>query len=219
MSKFVLFQGDSITDASRNKELDRYMGHGYAVMAAGTLGVEHPGEYSFLNRGISGNRSVDLYARIKQDIINLKPDYLSILIGVNDVWHEYTRQNGVSADKYELIYSLLIEEIKRALPNIEIMILEPFVLQGEKTCNTDEHPHRWEHFASEVPLRAQAARRIAEKYGLVFVPLQEVFDKAEQTEPADGYWLADGVHPTAAGHELIKREWLKGFQKLIEQEN
>ena len=214
MSKFVLFQGDSITDAHRSKELDRYMGDGYAVMVAGALGAEYPGEYTFLNRGVSGNRSVDLYARIKQDIINLKPDYLSILIGVNDVWHEYTRQNGVSAEKFELVYSLIIEEIKQALPDIRIMILEPFVLQGEKTRTTEEFPGRWEHFSGEVPLRAQAAQRIAEKYGLVFVPLQEIFDAAERMEPSDGYWLADGVHPTAAGHELIKRQWLKGFQAL-----
>lgn len=216
MSKLVLFQGDSITDANRNREMERYMGHGYALMAAGVLGAEYPGEYTFLNRGVSGNRSVDLYARIKQDIINLKPDYLSILIGVNDVWHEYTRKNGVSADKYELICSLLIEEIKQALPDIKIMILEPFVLQGSKTSTTDEFPGRWEHFSTEVPLRAQAAKRIAEKYGLVFVPLQETFNHAQELECAEEYWLADGVHPTAAGHELIKRAWLKGFEKLCE---
>lgn len=214
MPKLVLFQGDSITDANRNKELDRYMGHGYATMVAGVLGAEYPGEYAFLNRGISGNRSVDIYARIKQDLINLKPDYLSILMGINDVWHEYTRQNGVAAEKYELIYSLLIQEIKQALPDIKIMILEPFVLQGEKTRTTEECPGRWEHFSAQTPLRAQAAKRIAEKYDLVFVPLQEAFDEAERMEPTDGYWLADGVHPTAAGHELIKRQWLKGFEQL-----
>ena len=100
--KLVLFQGDSITDCGRNREADHPMGSGYATMAAGEIMAEHPGEYRFLNRGISGNRSVDLYARIKQDLINLKPDYLSILIGVNDVWHEYTRQNGVDADKFEM---------------------------------------------------------------------------------------------------------------------
>lgn len=214
MSSLILFQGDSITDASRHREMDRYMGSGYANMAAGVLGAEHPGDYSFLNRGISGNRIVDLYARIKQDIINLKPDYLSILIGVNDVWHEYTRQNGVDAEKFELIYSLMIEEIKLALPDIKIIILEPFVLQGSKTCTSEEFPGRWEYFSKEVPLRARAAKRIAEKYGLVFVPLQETFDAAVRVESSEGYWLVDGVHPSAAGHELIKRQWLRGFAEL-----
>ena len=214
MSKLVLFQGDSITDCNRNREIERYMGQGYALMVAGALGTAYPGEYAFTNRGISGNRIVDIYARIKQDLINLKPDYLSVLIGVNDVWHEYTRQNGVSAEKFELIYGLMIEEIKQALPNIKIMILEPFVLHGNKTSTTEECPGRWEYFSREVPLRAQAAKRVSEKFGLVFVPLQEIFDEAERIEPTEGYWLADGVHPTAAGHELIKRQWLKGFEKL-----
>ena len=214
MPKFVLFQGDSITDCARNRELERSMGNGYATMAAGVLGATYPGEYRFLNRGISGNRIVDLYARIKQDLINLKPDYLSILIGVNDVWHEYTRQDGVATEKFEMIYSMLVEEIKQALPDIQIMILEPFVLEGEKTRTTEECPGRWEHFSTEVPLRAQAAKRVAEKYDLVFVPLQEVFDDAQRREYSEGYWLADGVHPTAAGHELIKRQWLKGFEQL-----
>lgn len=218
MSKRILFQGDSITDCGRDKENHRHMGHGYATMAAGAVMEEMPGQYVCLNRGISGNRSVDIYARIKQDIINLKPDYLSILMGVNDVWHEYTRQNGVAAEKYEMIYDLLIREIREALPDIKIMILEPFVLQGEKTRTTEEAPGRWEHFSAEVPLRAQAAKRIAEKYGLVFVPLQAAFDAAERQESSDGYWLLDGVHPSAAGHELIKRHWLKGFAQLTAQE-
>ena len=214
MSKIVLFQGDSITDCGRNRETNNHMGHGYATMTAGALMADNPGAYKCLNRGISGNRIVDLYARIKFSFINLKPDYLSILIGVNDVWHEYTSQNGVSAEKFEFVYCLLIEELMQALPDLKIMILEPFVLQGEKTRNTEEHPHRWDHFAAEVPLRAQAAKRVADKYGLVFVPLQAAFDEAERQEPTDGYWLLDGVHPTAAGHELIKRQWLKGFEKL-----
>ena len=91
------------------------------------LGLDNPGEYEFINRGISGNRIVDVYARIKADIINLEPDVMSILIGINDVWHEVGHKNGVSAEKFFKIYSMLIEEIQEALPEIKIMILEPFV--------------------------------------------------------------------------------------------
>ena len=87
MSKLILFQGDSITDAGRNRENDAGTGTGYPTFVKGELGLSNPGEYEFINRGISGNRIVDLYARIKADIINLKPDYMSILIGVYDVWH------------------------------------------------------------------------------------------------------------------------------------
>ena len=214
MAQLVLFQGDSITDSSRHREFDEGRGHGYATMVTGALGASEPYKYNFINRAISGNRSVDLLARVKSDIINLKPDYMSILIGVNDVWHEISYQNGLSAEKYEKIYSMIIEEVKEALPNIKIMILEPFVVPGSGTSSIPEAPNRWEIFQSEVFLRAAAAKRIAEKYSLTFVPLQHVFDAAIQDAPDVAYWVKDGVHPTTFGHELIKREWLKAFEAL-----
>ena len=123
--KLILFQGDSITDAGRDFNYDPDMGYGYATMTAGKILVDYPGQFRFLNRGISGNRIVDLYARIKKDIINLAPDCLSILIGVNDVWHEIGERNGVSAEKFQMVYDLLIREIKEALPETKIIILEP----------------------------------------------------------------------------------------------
>lgn len=209
----ILFQGDSITDCGRDREKDTHNGRGYAHLVSAHLMGNHPYEYVCLNRGVSGNRVVDLYARIKKDMINLKPDYMSVLIGINDVWHEYTRQNGVDAEKFEMVYGLMIEELQRALPDLKIMILEPFVLPGIATVTDDEHPGRWEYFTSECSLRREAAKRIAEKYNLLFIPLQEMFNKANENAPAD-YWLADGVHPTPAGHELIKNEWLKAFDKI-----
>lgn len=220
MSKVILFFGDSITDARRSYVEDEalpmihYQGSGYATMVSAALGADAPYTYQCYNRGISGNRIVDLYARIKKDAINLKPDYMSILIGINGVWHEYSQKNGVSAEKFEMVYDLLIQELKQELPDLKIMIMEPFVLHGRSTCSSEICPGRWEHFSTEAPLRAAAAERIAEKHNLVFVPLQEMFDKAEATAPYEGYWLYDGVHPSAAGHELIKRAWLEGFEKL-----
>ena len=94
------------------------------------------------------------------------------------------------------------------------MLLEPFVLPGSATESTEEHPDRWEYFSTQVPLRAQAVRRLAEKYNLPFVPLQETFDRVNADCPVPGYWLRDGVHPTPAGHVLIKRAWLDAFAKL-----
>ena len=214
MEKVILFQGDSITDCGRSREADYAMGNGYATFVGGALAAKEPYAYRFYNRGISGNRVVDLYARMKMDMINLKPDYMSILIGINDVWHEYTRQNGVDADKFERVYDWLIRELKEALPELKIMILEPFVLPGSATENTEEYPDRWEFFRSETDLRRAAAKRIAEKHGLPFVELQELFDKVNADAPEMGYWLRDGVHPTYAGHELIKQEWLKAFEQL-----
>ncbi len=211
--KIILFQGDSITDCGRDREKQTHNGRGYPLLTQAHLTCTEPGAYKCINRGISGNRVVDLYARIKIDMINLKPDYMSILIGINDVWHEYTRQNGVDADKFEMVYGLMIEELKKALPDLKIMIMEPFVLHGSATNTDEEHPGRWEHFSSECVLRQAAAKRIAEKYGLVFVPLQAHFDRVSANTP-EGYWLVDGVHPTPAGHELIKQQWLKAFETM-----
>ena len=104
-------------------------------------------------------------------------------------------------------YSMLIEEVKAALPNIKIMILEPFALRG---TGNDAY---WDEFISEAKKRAEKAALIAKNYGLTFVPLQAGFDKLAESAPAD-YWLADGVHPTAKGHEFIKREWLRAYKSM-----
>ena len=206
----ILFQGDSITDCYRVKEgdaLDLRMGMGYAMLCQAELMCQEPNKYEVMNRGISGNRINDLYARIKKDIINLKPDVMSILIGVNDVWHEFGEQNGVDADKYFKIYSMLIEEVKEALPDIKIMILEPFCL---KERGNDAY---WDEFKVEVAKRGEMAKKVAEKFNLPFIPLQGKFDEAAKLAP-NAYWLVDGVHPTAAGHFLIKNEWIKAFKNL-----
>lgn len=204
----ILFQGDSITDFGRSRDNDQYVGSGYALLVKAALGYAYPGKYEFVNRGISGNRIVDLYARMKSDIINIKPDVVSILIGVNDVWHDFSdNPNGVSAEKYYKVYDMLISEIKEELPETKIMIMEPFALRASLTDAI------WEEFDVGVKERAVMARNVAEKYGVKFVPLREGFDRLAQTaEPS--YWLSDGVHPTAMGHEYIKNEWIKAFGTL-----
>lgn len=109
--------------------------------------------------------------------------------------------------RYEMYYNMLIEEVKEALPNIKIMILEPFVLKASAT------EKNWDRFRSDVEEKAAAAKRVAEKNNLLFVPLMEKFDEAAKQAPND-YWLEDGVHPTAMGHEIIKREWIEAFNLL-----
>lgn len=216
MAKVILFQGDSITDAGRDRNSSGVYttrGFGYATMVAGELGFECPEEYEFYNRGVSGNRVLDLYARIVNDTLNLKPDYLSILIGVNDVWHGIDWANGTGFERFYNVYSMFVKEIKAELPNIKIMILEPFVLEGAATANREDQPERFSIFKSGVLKMAELAKKVAEENNLKFVPLQEKFEKAaENTEQT--YWLGDGVHPTAMGHELIKREWLKAFGEI-----
>lgn len=196
MIKF-LFQGDSITDASRIRDDDKNFGFGYPNLFASQVMCNNPHKVEFINCGVSGDRIVDLYARMKVDIINLKPDYMTILIGVNDVWHELNDENGVDIEKFQKIYEMLIEEILKELPDIKIILLEPFILKG---AGTERY---YDVFRGEIERRAKVVKGIADKFGLAFVPLQDKFDKAS----ADGdteYWLCDGVHPSAAGHCLIK---------------
>ena len=207
--KTILFQGDSITDAGRNREHDGFMctGMGYPAYVSARLGLDNPGDFQFYNRGISGNRIVDVYARIKSDIINLKPDYMSILIGVNDVWHEFSHNNGVDTEKFVKIYSMLIEEVKEALPDIKIMIMEPFMLAGTATED------KAEAFRKEVEEKAAAAKKVAEKYSLPFMELQKDLDELAKKAPND-YWLADGVHPQITFHQYIADKWIKMFKDM-----
>lgn len=205
--KRVLFQGDSITSWFQNQERANVLGSNYVTMAAGELSLKYPQEYEFINRSVSGDRVTDILARVQKHIVALQPDYLSILVGINDVWHGFDWQNGVSAERYEIYYDLLISEIRESLPELQIMILEPFVLPGTVTKD------RWESFRGEVEKRAAAAKRIAEKNHLLFVPLQKKFDDALLAAPAE-YWLDDGVHPTPAGHQIIKNAWIEAFEQL-----
>ena len=211
----ILFQGDSITDVGRSREDNINIGRGYPHLLKATLNYSEPTKYEIYNKGISGNRIVDVYARIKCDIINLAPDFMSILIGVNDVWHELSYQNGVPTPKFEKIYGMLIEEIKEALPNIKILIMEPFALPASAT--TGELPDgrdKYTVFRADTESKAAAAKRVAEKYGLGFLPLQKLFDDAAaKTTPE--YWLKDGVHPSEAGHALIADEWKKAFDRMM----
>ena len=203
----ILFQGDSITDCGRSRDTDRYKGNGYAHFVTAELGFEHPGEYEIINRGVGGNRIVDLYARIKADLINLKPDILSLHIGINDVWHEVGGKNGVDAEKFEKIYDMFLSEVKAALPDVKIIILGAFVTKGSATQEA------WDYFEPETKKRAESAKRLAEKYGCVYVDMQSEFDKALERHP-EPYWTAEGVHPTEAGHELMKRAWMRAFSSL-----
>lgn len=203
----ILFQGDSITDAGRPRDHEG-LGTGYPVMIGGDLGAHHPGQYECFNRGVSGNRIVDVYARIKIDGWNLEPDVFSLLIGVNDVWHEFGNHNGVEPERFEKVYRMLIEDTKQVLPHVKFMLMEPFALPGRA------NESRWEEFSSNVCQLAEIVQRLAKEYQLSFVPLQEKLNAACKLCPPE-YWLGDGVHPTAAGHRLIADAWLDVFNREI----
>ncbi|MBR2929638.1 MAG: SGNH/GDSL hydrolase family protein [Clostridia bacterium] len=209
----ILFFGDSITDMGRNRtdntpsHIFAY-GSGYPMFVAGELYSKDPTRYEVINRGISGNKTVDLYARLKADVWNLEPDVLSILIGVNDLWHELDYGIGVEPARFEKVYSAIIEETQERLPGVKIVLMEPFILPGKVTA---ERLSRFE----EIYDYARVVKRLAEKYSLEFLPLQSVLNEAAAKHGAEHY-LYDGIHPMVAGAALIAREWTKLFYESIE---
>lgn len=204
--KTILFQGDSITDASRNRENPVNNGCGYVTMIAGSLGADKE-NYKVINKGIAGVGIASLVSTVPSDFLKLKPDYLSILIGVNDALYEAREREKrcVSVKKFEALYSLLIEEIKENLPNIKIILMSPFLYKGSATEDNFELLHQ------EVIKLEECVKALSEKYNLSFICLREEFEKSTVNNIT-----YDGVHPTAAGHEIIKRAWLKKFYEIKE---
>jgi lysophospholipase L1-like esterase len=207
--KTWLFQGDSITDGGRSYNLDwnHVYGQDYAYLIAGRLNYDHPeNDYKIFNRGISGNTVNDLAARWQKDTLDIKPDLLSILVGINDVYAVVIKGEKITADDFGQSYDTLLAKTIQALPNVKLVLCEPFILP---VGMVKKDPIPW---TTEVQKRQLIVKKLAAKYNAVYVPLQEAFDKAAQKAPAD-HWIWDGIHPMPAGHELIAREWLKKVEK------
>ena len=207
----ILFQGDSITDGNRgrNSDLNHVHGHGYQYIIAAELTADNLDKnVEFINRGISGNRIADLYGRWAEDCLNLKPTILSILVGVNDIIFNWEHKSGSDPERYEKIYRYLLEEVKKQNPDTLIVIMEPFFGEKkEKELNT--------FFKENIGGYAAAAKKIAEEYGAVFVPLQDMIDSyKEKTDIYNILW--DGIHPTTCGHELIARRWKECVKPALE---
>lgn len=214
----ILFYGDSITDMDRDRNAsgDDFrrgmgLGHGYVNFVAAELLSKNPNGYEFINRGISGNRSVDLYARIKADCWNHNPDVVSVLIGINDVYPQELENNGVELERFEKVYRMLIEDTKAKLPNVKMILCEPFLLP-ESTSEQDMVKWTCQPGVLEY---AATVKRLANEYGLPFVALQKTLEERAAGN-ADCY-VFDGIHPTPAGAKIIAEEWLKVFKDEIEK--
>lgn len=195
----ILFQGDSITDCGRNYEDASSLGVGYAMMIAASLGLAFPEKnLTFINRGINGNRAVDLQKRWDKDCLELKPTWVSIYIGINDTWRRIDSGEETTAAQFEAIYRDLIE---RTLNNLDarLVLVEPFVLpvpEDRKGWRLDLDP------------KIHVVRELAREYNALLVPLDGLFAAASvKADPA--YWAGDGVHPSPAGHALIADAWLR----------
>lgn len=202
----ILFQGDSITDAGRKREHagepnhQEALGNGYAWMAASAILLEHPdADLKIFNRGISGNKVPQLDARWDADGIDLKPNLLSILIGVNDIWHGLNGTYQGTPESYERDYLALIERTKKALPDARLVICEPFVLR----CGVVKD----EWFPTFDQYRA-TAQKVATTHGAIYVPFHAVFEEAAKIAPPE-HWAKDGIHPSPYGTALMAQTWLK----------
>ena len=201
----VLFQGDSITDARRDRRTQgqannpRAMGDGYPMLIGCELLRDHPTlGLRVFNRGISGNKVPDLQTRWQADCLDMKPSVLSILIGVNDIWHKLNgRYEGTVAD-YQREFTELLTETRQALPKTTIVVCEPFVLR----CGAVK-----ENWFPEFDERRAAAKEVATAAKTLWVPFQTMFDEAVAAGSQPQYWAADGVHPSMAGHSLMAKAW------------
>lgn len=198
----ILFQGDSITDAGRLYEDGDNLGLGYPNFAAAWLSALYPERnLTFINRGISGNRIYDLEERWTEDCIALKPDWVSIFIGINDTWRLFDSGVPSPAAQFEACYRRLLDRV-RSETGAAIILMDPFVLPW---------PADRLAWREDLDPRIEVVQRLAAEYGALHVPLDRIFAEAATRRPA-AFWAEDGVHPTQPGHALIAQNWIAAVQ-------
>lgn len=198
----VLFQGDSITDAGRVPQGPEGMGNGYALLTSAWISAAHPErKIQFINRGISGNRVIDLQGRWKVDCLDLKPAWVSILIGVNDTWRRYDSNDLTTADSFEGGYRDILNQVRDQL-KAKIILMEPFLLHiSDKIKEMRE----------DLDQKIEVVHRLAKDYNAKLVPLDQLFQEAcKYREPV--FWAGDGVHPTWPGHALMTQAWIEAVK-------
>ena len=208
----LLFQGDSITDSKRDRNDIHHLGlemfsecrGGYPVYAASMIQKNFPSiEFEFMNLGISGNQTKDLLERLETDFIALQPDIVSILVGINDVWH-YAKQNTMLPDEiFEKQYRMILESIKDRT-KAKIMMIEPFMIPTEDK----------EHFRTDLNGKINIVRKLALEFADVYLPLDGLFySEYIGNNPLD--YAADGVHPTPKGARFIADLYTEYIAKIL----
>ncbi len=198
----ILFQGDSVTDAGRSREDDAQLGLGYPRLVSSLLSASYPElGLQFINRGISGNRVRDLKARWSEDCLELKPDILTILIGINDCWRRYDREDPTSPEQYEEDYRWILTQTQERTA-AQIILLEPFVLP---------YPPDRIAWREDLDPKIQVVRKLAREFKTRLIPLDGLFAEASaRREPQ--FWAPDGVHPSPAGHALIAQVLIRELE-------
>lgn len=201
----ILFQGDSITDCCRHYDDPTSLGEGYAFYAAQLIREAYPDvEFEFINRGIGGNRTENLVERWQKDCIDLQPDIVSVLIGVNDTWHRTEKRNWIPNNEFEANYRNILSQIKEKT-NAKILMLEQYLVDVEDKA----------FFREDINPKIDITRKLAREYADAFVPTDGIFAEATIHE-GPLYWTLEGIHTTPAGAQLIAKHYLEAIRPLIE---
>ena len=200
----VVFQGDSVTDCWRGRFNDTDLGSGYAMMAAAHFAAQFPEkQVQFFNRGVSADRVRNLEARWEEDCLALHPDWVSILIGINDTWRRYDQNDPTPVAAFATTYRAILEAT--TAQGARIIICEPFLLPVSAEQMT---------WREDLDPKIAVIRQLAQEYRAWFIPLDGLFARvATRREPI--FWADDGVHPSPAGHALIARAWLETFTAAL----
>ena len=203
----ILFQGDSVTDAGRDRSDPHDMGNGYPRFASAMIQDSFPDtELEFVNLGTSGNRTEHLVERMEADFMEIQPDIVSILIGINDVWHHYAFEYVETTDEqFEKNYRTVLDAIK-SRTNARILLIQPFLLETVDPAKQE--------LCEELARKQAIVKRLADEYADAYLPLDEVLHSLTEEEPA--YYAADGVHPTPDGACCIGEAYLGAIAPLIE---
>jgi lysophospholipase L1-like esterase len=196
----LVFIGDSITDAGRRKEAIPY-GAGYVHLARAFLIARYPElGLEIINQGIGGNTILDLDRRWEEDVVQVQPNWLSIKIGINDVWRQVAQRpdQAVLLDEYTSTYNRLLRRTREAT-QARLILMEPYVIESDRA----------DPFRAIIETYLPVVHRLAREYDAILIKTQAAFDEALAAQPSS-YWAADRVHPNAPGHAVIARAFLRG---------
>lgn len=220
--KTILFQGDSLTDAGRDKHPDvmNYaLGDGYVTMIAGKLTHQYP-RLDIVNRGVYGNRIADTYGRWQEDALNIQFDLISILHGINDVGFGIRMGMGSDAKRFEYIYDRMLFEVKEKNPEAQIVLCQPFILRKDLSGTDYATEFRndiyidWNKWSSEMKRRGDVVSKLSEKYRTMYAPMWDDLVIAQESMPVERLTV-DCIHLTAAGHYVIAQSWLKATESFF----
>ena len=201
----ILFQGDSITDAGRDKRNYHHLGNGYPKYAAELISKAHTDiDFEFINFGISGNRTCQLFDRLYSDAIAFEPDIISVMVGINDVWHRHSHRIMTKDAQIEANYRAILSDLKK-YTNAKIIVISPYLLD----CD-DKEPVR-EDLKTVIPM----IKRLAEEFADAYIPLNEYFDEALKCAPEKLYYSEDGVHPNQNGAQFIAKIYAQTVEQFL----